>query len=353
MTYNSFSVEKLTEKALKKLPLSNRELRFLLTIQDEDQVELMKYGARRIRSHFFGNEVFFYGFVYFSTYCKNFCSFCNFSSGIEMDRYRKTCDEVLDICAELEDSGVHLIDLTMGEDPFYLRNGGEALEKLVKTVKGKVCLPLMVSPGVIGADLLKKLALLDVTWYACYQETYSPLLFQTLRVGQSFKRRFKAKHVAKKVNLLLEDGMLLHVGESTENIFQSIVAMSRLGVQQVRVMTYIPPKNNETLLQKNHHLDEEIMIAILRHIFPDRMIPASLDVQGIAGLTSRLMAGANVVSSIVPPNLGLKGVSQTSLDIEDGNRTVKNVCKIVKKLGLQVAERDAYKAWVQKAKRVG
>ncbi|HAP32427.1 MAG TPA: methylornithine synthase PylB, partial [Firmicutes bacterium] len=178
MKNNSFTLENLTEKALENNPLSAVELRYLLNIEDEDKIELLKDGARRIRSHFFGDVVFLYGFLYFSTYCRNYCSFCNFSANNSMDRYRKTRDDILKISEGLAASGVNLLDLTMGEDPFYLNNNGKVLEETVNDVLQLTNLPLMVSPGVVEAGLLRKFARLGVSWYACYQETYSPSLFK-------------------------------------------------------------------------------------------------------------------------------------------------------------------------------
>lgn len=352
MKKNAVTLENLTEKALENKPLSAEELRYLLNIEDEDKIELLKHGARHIRSHFFGDIVFLYGFLYFSTHCRNYCSFCNFSANHSMDRYRKTRDEILKISEGLAASGVHLLDLTMGEDLFYLKNNGKKLEETVNDVLQLTNLPIMVSPGVVESGLLRKFARLGVSWYACYQETYSPSLFKKLRAGQSFKRRLLVKQMAKRMRLLVEDGMLLHVGESVEDILLSIQSMHILGAQQVRVMTYVPPKIYGICRQKKHHLNEEMLIAILRYAFPDKLIPASLDVEGIAGLTSRLMAGANVISSIVPPKSGLNGVSQTTLDIEDGKRTVENVKTVLKELGLQAAKQDFYKAWLYNTRTV-
>ena len=68
--------------------------------------------------------------------------------------------------------------------------------------------------------------------------------------------------------------------------------------------------------------DELLVIAAMRLRMPERLIPASLDVAGLAGLDARLHAGANVVTSIVPPTAGLAGVSQSELDIDQGLRTV-------------------------------
>ena len=75
----------------------------------------------------------------------------------------------------------------------------------------------------------------------------------------------------------------------------------------------------------------------MRLAMPDRLIPASLDVDGIAGLERRLQAGANVVTSIVPPTVGLAGVSQAELDIDEGYRTVHGVLPHLERLGLRPA----------------
>ncbi|RJX24213.1 MAG: methylornithine synthase PylB [Dethiobacter sp.] len=348
MPDEKFPVENFTRKALMKQPLTASEIAALVYLRDEGQIARLKKGACQIRTQFFGNHVFLYGFVYFSTYCRNLCSFCNYAAKNKMNRYRKSVQEILAVCRSLQFSGVHLIDLTMGEDPHYLTHEGDALLELVKFVRSQVDLPLMLSPGVIGEHLLESLAELGVAWYACYQETYNPNLFQQLRVGQSFTRRLGAKQKAREANLLVEDGMLLHLGESEQDIISSILAMQRLGVHQARVMAYVPPEPNGLPKRRSHNLEEETVIAILRHVFPDRLIPASLDIEGLKGLSSRLKAGANVVSSIIPPMTGLRGVSQTTLDIDEGRRTVENVKEVLKSLNLEVAPLSMYFALVQR-----
>ena len=70
---------------------------------------------------------------------------------------------------------------------------------------------------------------------------------------------------------------------------------------------------------------ELLSIAVLRLAMPERLIPASLDVAGIDGLERRLQAGANVVTSLVPPGSGLLGVSQAELGIDEGERSVASV----------------------------
>ena len=85
----------------------------------------------------------------------------------------------------------------------------------------------------------------------------------------------------------------------------------------------------------------------MRLVFPNRLIPASLDVDGIEGLKQRLDAGANVVTSIVQPGEGLAGVAQHSLDIEDGKRTHAAVLQILESCGLSTATRAEYLNWMK------
>jgi methylornithine synthase len=76
-----------------------------------------------------------------------------------------------------------------------------------------------------------------------------------------------------------------------------------------------------------------------------------LDVDGIQGLKDRLLAGANVVTSLIPPQHRLAGVSRAWLGIEDGQRTASAVIEIIKRLGLRRAPALMYQQWIQKEKR--
>jgi len=84
----------------------------------------------------------------------------------------------------------------------------------------------------------------------------------------------------------------------------------------------------------------------MRLVFPDKLIPASLDVEGIQGLKERLDAGANVVTSIIPPEAGLAGVSQSTLDICEGYRTVPGVTPVLEECGLTPATLAEYRDWL-------
>ena len=78
-------------------------------------------------------------------------------------------------------------------------------------------------------------------WYALYQETHTPELYERLRVGQPFAERVAAaRSAARRAGLLVEDGLLTGIGDTAADRARSIVGMREAGWEQVRVMTFVP-----------------------------------------------------------------------------------------------------------------
>lgn len=356
-------LEPILQRALQGRPPSARELERLFALGEaggeasagasaEAGAERGRLfaAARELRRRHFGDRVFLYGFLYLSTFCRNDCRFCWYRrSNPACRRYRKDEMETLEAAVRLAGSGVHLLDLTLSEDPVLRAEGFAVLEHLTARVKEATCLPLMLSPGVVPASALRALKRAGADWYACYQETHSPRLFRRLRPQQSFAARMGAKRSARRAGLLLEEGILCGVGESPRNLAHSVRAMGRLGAAQVRAMSFVPHPGIP-LPQGGDTQRELVAIAVLRLAFPDRLIPASLDVDGLAGLERRLAAGANVVTSLIPPGQGLAGVAQSELDIEEGRRTAAEVGEVLQRCGLAPASRAEYVEWLARRK---
>ncbi len=343
-------LDEILEKALKEISLGYEEILGLLNIENKNEFNRISQVARKLREQYFENKVYLYGFIYFSTYCRNDCTFCLYrKSNHRYPRYRKTREEILDTARSLVVSGVHLLDLTMGEDPLYHNStdGFCDLFRIVEDLKEEMQMPIMISPGVISLETLQKFKKAGTEWYACYQETHNETLYNQLRIEQSYTERMNCKIAAKKMGYLIEEGLLAGVGDTNEDIANSILTMKRIGADQVRVMSFVPQENTPLADSKSSsHFRELLVISIMRLIMPDRLIPASLDVDGLRGLELRLNSGANVVTSIIPPASGLAGVSQSSLDIDDGNRSVEKIIPVLKTNGLEPATRGEYQSWV-------
>ncbi len=340
------------------LDLDKKALRHLLGLRDPQDLEQLFAAARRARTAHFGRTIFFYGFLYFSTHCRNDCRFCHYRrSNTGLLRYRKNRDEILADAQDMAATGVHLIDLTMGEDPdIYAGEAGfNRLLETVKAVRNKTGLPVMISPGTLPETALKALADTGCEWYACYQETHSRTLYKELRLNQDYDLRMDRKRRARDWGMLIEEGLLTGVGDSLDDLAHSIMEMKALDVDQARIMTFVPQEGTPmAAVPARDNLQERITIAVMRLALPHALIPASLDVDGLEGLRDRLDAGANVVTSIVPPQKGLAGVANHSLDIEESRRTLDHVVPIVRDCGLEPATVAQYAQWVasRKARRL-
>jgi methylornithine synthase len=343
------------QKALEGKPLADEEIVFLLGLEEQGDLAQLFNAARTLRERYFGRKVFLYGFLLFSTWCRNRCSFCCYRAPNKLvRRYRKTPEELGAAASNLADSGVHLLDLTMGEDPFYYdKDGGEErLIDIVRLIKKKTDLPLMISPGTFSEKSLAALAREGVQWFACYQETHNRSLYRKLRLDQDYDYRMEMKRAARKLGFLIEEGILTGIGESLFDLAASFRAMAELGAHQVRVMSFIPQAG--TPLEDHPtppRLRELKIIALLRLLFPDRLIPASLDVDGIEGLRVRMEAGANVVTSLIPPCSGLQGVSNSTLQVDQGYRTAQKVSSELAKIGLTAATPGEYAGWIRRARK--
>ncbi|MBM9520406.1 methylornithine synthase PylB [Desulforhopalus vacuolatus] len=336
--------------------VGKKDVELLLSLSKKDEIDYLFAAARRARTAYFGNTVFIYGFLYFSTHCRNDCHFCQYRrTNTEIRRYRKTMEEILTAADEMKQSGVHLIDLTMGEDPWMFARGSSRLSRfseIAEQVKKRTELPVMLSPGVMELNQLTELARMGMEWFACYQETYNRVLFKELRPGQDFEKRMLAKNVAREHGMLVEEGILLGAGSSPSDIIDSLYAMKREGFDQVRAMRFVESKGVTLPAADNSPANQEFLtIALMRLLMPEVLIPASLDVDGLKGLSVRLAAGANVVTSVVPPDRGLAGVANASLDIEESRRSIEQILPILKEAGLEMASHEEYQTWVDSRRR--
>ena len=319
----------------------------ILSIEDDKKLEELFSKARAERKKIFSKKIFTYGFVYFSNYCRNNCNFCYARKSNDIKRYRKNILEIIDIAKKLKESGVNLIDLTMGEDQSYC-DGNLEIVNIMNRTKEETGLPVMISPGVVDKSIIDKLWENNAEWFALYQETHNKELFHKLRINQYYDERMKTKLYAKSKGLFLEEGIMVGIGESDMDIAHSIMEMGRIGADQMRVMSFVPQKGIPMENIKTPDRKKELkVIATLRIMYPDALIPASLDIDGIEGLKSRLDAGANVVTSIIPPKQGLIGVAQHEKNVDDGFRTVESVSKILESMNLRLGTNKEYDEYLK------
>ncbi|WP_394296169.1 methylornithine synthase PylB [Methanohalobium evestigatum] len=339
---DNYDLNEFVQDIINGRGLSDSEIKHLLSTENHKELDKLYQVSRIVRDKFTGNKVFLYSFIYFSTYCKNECSFCYYNKLNNISRYRLSTDEILRICSSFKGKQIHMVDLTMGEDPYY-HNNPHLLVDIVKNVKNELDLPIMVSPGVVDNDTLENLYNSGADFLALYQETYDKDLYERIRVGQSFRDRINARKFAKKIGFCVEDGILSGIEPDIESLIKSLRGMENNNPDMVRAMTFTPQEGTPLENQRQSSSEQELkIISILRLMFPDKLIPASLDIEGIDGMVKRLNSGANVVTSIIPSNTTLEGVVNYDRDLEKRNRNVENVVSRLKTMGMEPAKQSEF-----------
>ncbi len=330
-------IAEITEKLSKGESASDVEIKALLTAEGEDR-ETIFQAAREVRDRVFGKKTYLSGFMYFSTYCRNDCTFCYFRKSNSIDRYRKSTDEVVKLSNMIADAGINIVDLTMGEDPMLINNDYQGLVDIVNAIRETTDIPIMVSPGAIPQSTFSRFADAGADIVAVYQETYNRKLFAERRLGQDFDFRRNQKVWAMESGMLAEDGMMVGIGETLDDRVDAIRNMLALNCDQVRAMTFVPQEG--TPMEGDGTVgtvNELLAMAVMRLLKHDVMIPATLDVEGIAGMQPRLDAGASLITSIIPPHEELAGVAQSCMDIDDGSRSVTHVIQMLEDMGRRPA----------------
>ena len=322
--------------------MNKKEIIHILETEDENEIRGLFERAAEVRRRVQGDKIFAYGFVYFTTYCRNNCNFCYFRRSNGIERYRKSEEEILALSKALVDSGVDLIDLTMGEDPLYHKEKFETVIRIIRELKA-MDTSVMISPGVVPDEVIDGFCEAGADIFALYQETHNRELFKRLRKDQSYDERMHAKLYARDRGMYIEEGILSGVGETDSDVADSLLAMGEMDARQVRVMSFVPQEGSPMEnFEAPDRMRELKIIALMRIMYPDALIPASLDVDGIAGLRDRINAGANLITSIIPPRSGLMGVAHSVMDVDEGGRTVEEASEILRSMGLRIADHKEF-----------
>ncbi len=196
--------------------------------------------ACELRRRRFGDAVFLYGFVYFSTYCRNDCTFCLYRRGNpESPRYRKSLDEVVDDRRRTGSVG------RAPDRPDHGRGSRSTSAAASSTRSSPSCARSSAATGPAGHDLARR-GLGRGARRRCAtrapsgtRATRRPTPATPTR-GCAWDRSFDERAAARgstprALGLLVEDGMLLGVGETLAERALTVAAMRDEPVDQVRV----------------------------------------------------------------------------------------------------------------------
>ncbi len=113
-------VKEVIAKSLAKNRLNLEEVSVLINATDSESIQLIKEGAKELKTRIYGNRIVLFAPLYVGNKCSNNCAYCGFKAS-NKDAVRKTLshDELIKEIEALEDNGQKRLILVYGEHAQY------------------------------------------------------------------------------------------------------------------------------------------------------------------------------------------------------------------------------------------
>ena len=281
----------ILQKVNLKKELTTEEMKAVL---NETDTKLIYETANNIRHKEHGNACCVHGIIEFSNYCTNNCFYCGIRQVRNIERYRMTVEEILNLAKHASaELGFKAFVLQSGEDPWYDE------EKLIEIVKGikKLGVLVFLSIGLREKVLYKKLYDAGARAALLRFETANEALFEKLRPGTTLKDRLELIRYLKSLGYIIATGFIAGLpGETDEDIIDNILLTKELKPEMFSFGPLIPTKDtpleNQSLMTKEKMLK---IIALSRFVEPDSNILVTTALETLDKHTKEegLMAGAN------------------------------------------------------------
>lgn len=174
----------IIKKAKTAVGLDHRETAVLLSVQDEDLIQMMKDAAREIKETIYGKRIVIFAPLYLSNYCVNNCSYCGYKNCNEhMTRKKLTMEEIKDEIRVLQGLGHKRIAIEVGEDPVncsidYVLEAMETIYSL-HFENGSIR-RANVNVAATTVDDYRRLKEAGIGTYILFQETYHQPTYETV-----------------------------------------------------------------------------------------------------------------------------------------------------------------------------
>ena len=301
-------MSKLIEELREKKNLTDGQLKELIETDVYDK-ELFA-SAVDIREKAYGKDVYIRGLIEISSYCKNDCYYCGIrKSNDKAQRYRLSREEILECCVTGYDLGFRTFVLQGGEDPYFT---DERICGIVSEIKEKFpgC-AVTLSLGEKSRESYQQYFDAGADRYLLRHETAGADHYKKLHPEDlSQEHRMQCLQDLKEIGYQVGSGFMVGSPyQKTEDLISDLRFLQELQPDMIGIGPCITHQDTPFREFTSGELTLCLrMVAILRHLFPEVLLPATTALGTIHpnGRELGLLAGANVVM----PNLSPVGVRE-------------------------------------------
>lgn len=266
---------------------------------------LLFESADEIRQSVYGRDVYIRGLIEFTNYCKNDCYYCGIRcSNKNAVRYRLTKDDILECCREGYELGFRTFVLQGGEDPYFT---DERMVDIVKSIRGEFpdC-AITLSIGEKSYESYLSYYNAGANRFLLRHETAESDHYNKLHPEyMKLETRKKCLFDLRKIGYQVGSGFMVGSPFQTmDNIISDLEFLYELQPDMIGIGPYIVHKETPFKEYESGSVELTVrLIAILRHMFPHALIPATTALGTLHpnGREMGLKAGANVVMPNLSP----------------------------------------------------
>lgn len=275
----------------------------LLKTDRRAEKEALFYAADRMRKEVVGDIVDIRGAIEFSNYCRKDCKYCGIRKSLDdLDRYRMTEDEIMEVVYELHNIGIKTVILQSGEDLWWTK---EKISSLIKRIKEETRMNITLSIGERPREEYEYYRELGANNFLLKIETTNRKLFEFIHPDDDFDHRVKCSKWLKELGYLNGSGSIIGLpGQRVEDIAKDILFFKEMGINMIGIGPFVPTKG--TPFEKYPHGSIEMTlkaVAVTRIVCKRVFIPATTALASLDpdGQTKALKAGANTIMLINTP----------------------------------------------------
>lgn len=287
--------------------LNDNQLKELIELKDNSaQEEYLFKQADKKRREIYGTNIFIRGLIEISNYCKNNCLYCGIRcSNLNVERYRLSKEEILE-CAKYGYSlGFRTFVMQGGEDLHYSDN--EICEIVSQIKKQYPDCAVTLSLGEKDKSTYQAYFDAGADRYLLRHETAIEEHYKLLHpAAMKLSKRKQCLFDLKEIGFQVGSGFMVGSPfQTTDNIVADLRFLQELQPEMIGIGPFIPHKETPFKDKQQGDLHKTLrLVAILRLLFPNSLIPSTTALGSIAenGRELGLQVGANVVMPNLSPS---------------------------------------------------
>lgn len=332
--------------------ISLDELRFILSTDDGNFIDMLRSAAREVADAVYGKRVFMRGLIELSSHCKNDCLYCGLRrSNKTAVRYRLTDEEIYQCCETGYQLGFRTFVMQGGEDRWF---DDKRMCRIVANIRKEYpdC-AITLSLGERSRESYQALFDAGANRYLLRHETASPEHYAQLHPAEmSWKNRMECLQNLKDIGYQVGCGFMVGSPYQTvETLFADLQFIRSFGPHMVGIGPFISAHDTPFAGEPNGKVETTLrLLSIIRLLHPHVLLPATTALGTLhpKGRELGILSGANVVMPNLSPRQHRKDYAIYDNKICTGEESAEcRACtdQRIRKIGYElVVERGDYKS---------